>query len=51
VRVKAAEYDGSVKYAPEYEDCARAAHNAGVPLRDIYQFALAEALKGALEHA
>jgi hypothetical protein len=51
VRVKAAEYDGGVKYAPEYEDCARAAHNAGVPLRDIYQFALAEALKGALEHA
>jgi hypothetical protein len=35
--------DGSVKSAPEYEDCRRLAQQQGVPLREVYQAAQAVA--------
>jgi hypothetical protein len=41
VRVKAALWDGEEKVAPEYEDCAAAAQASGVPLRAVYEAALA----------
>lgn len=42
VRVKVAKRDGWVlTAAPEYEDCAAAAQRAGLPLKRIYQAALA----------
>jgi hypothetical protein len=41
IRVKAAQWDGEEKVAPEYEDCATAAQAAGVPLRTVYEAALA----------
>ncbi len=38
IRVKAARLpDGSLKFAPEYEDCKRAAEAYRVPLRTIYE--------------
>lgn len=44
VRVKVAERDGRVvNAAPEYEDCRVAAASSGVPLKVVYQAALAEA--------
>ena len=32
--------DGSVKSAPEYEDCRHLAEHHGVPLRAVYQVAM-----------
>jgi len=44
VRVKKASApDGSVNLAPEYEDCRRLARERGVPLKHVYQAALAAA--------
>jgi uncharacterized protein (TIGR00299 family) protein len=44
VRVKLAEFaPGRWKAAPEHDDCVRAARAAGVPLREVYQAALAAA--------
>jgi len=37
--------------APEYEDCARVAATAGVPVRRVYEAALAAALKGEMQDA
>jgi uncharacterized protein (DUF111 family) len=34
--------DGTIKRAPEYEDCKRAAQAHGVPLRIVYDAALAK---------
>lgn len=51
VRVKAAEYNGSIKYAPEYEDCVKVAKNADVPLREVYQAATSEIVREALKDA
>ncbi|PKO22346.1 MAG: hypothetical protein CVU38_09830 [Chloroflexi bacterium HGW-Chloroflexi-1] len=42
IRVKVARWAGGEKAAPEYEDCRRAAQAAGVPLRVVYEAALAE---------
>ncbi len=40
VQVKVAELeDGTVKSAPEYEDCRRLAEQHGVPIREVYQTA------------
>lgn len=45
IRVKLAEFaPGRWKASPEHEDCLRAARAAGVPLREVYQTALAAAL-------
>ena len=52
VRVKIARLpDGSVKAAPEYEDCRRAAEAGDVPLREVYRAALRqwESLTGAAD--
>jgi len=32
--------DGSVKYAPEYDECVTAARKTGVPVRKIYEEAV-----------
>jgi len=40
IRIKSARLpDGSIKHAPEYEDCKRAAEQHGVPLRRVYDAA------------
>jgi uncharacterized protein (DUF111 family) len=36
--------DGSVKAAPEYESCKKAARSAGVPVRKVFEAAAASAL-------
>ncbi len=41
VRVKSATFGSTLKAAPEYEDCRRAAEAHGVPLREVYLAALA----------
>jgi hypothetical protein len=41
VRIKIAQWAGGEKAAPEYEDCRRAAISGGVPLRVVYEAALA----------
>jgi len=41
VRVKVSRWGEAEKVAPEYEDCRRAAQSAGVPLRQVYEAALA----------
>lgn len=51
VRVKEADYGEGIKYAPEYDDCAAIARANDVPIRDVYQAALVQALKGAAVHA
>jgi uncharacterized protein (TIGR00299 family) protein len=48
VRVKVAHApDGRENLAPEYEDCKRAATEKGVPLKLVYQAALAAALQSS----
>jgi uncharacterized protein (TIGR00299 family) protein len=41
VQVKVSRWGEAEKAAPEYEDCRRAAQSAGVPLRQVYEAALA----------
>ena len=41
VQVKVSRWGEAEKAAPEYEDCRRAAQLAGVPLRQVYEAALA----------
>jgi hypothetical protein len=41
VQVKVSRWGENEKAAPEYEDCRRAAQSAGVPLRQVYEAALA----------
>lgn len=49
IRIKLSSFhDAGHTAAPEYEDCAAAAAQAGVPVRRVYEHALAEALKGNL---
>jgi uncharacterized protein (DUF111 family) len=44
VRVKVAFRDAvAVNVAPEYADCAEAARTLGIPLKEVYRTALAEA--------
>ena len=44
VYVKCAEApDGQISYAPEYEDCARLARKSDVPIKRVYEVALAAA--------
>jgi uncharacterized protein (DUF111 family) len=44
VRVKVAFRDAvAVNVAPEYADCAEAARTLGMPLKEVYRAALAEA--------
>lgn len=51
VRVKTGVLDGAVRNAaPEFEDCRALAEQAGVPVRMVYDAALAAALKGEFEH-
>lgn len=51
VRVKTGLLDGAVRNAaPEFEDCRALAEQAGVPVRMVYDAALAAALKGEFEH-
>ncbi|MBQ9931299.1 MAG: nickel pincer cofactor biosynthesis protein LarC [Firmicutes bacterium] len=40
VRVKTASFGPIQKASPEYEDCARIAREEGIPLADIYSFAM-----------
>lgn len=47
VRVKETRVNGQTRCTPEYDDCASAARAAGVPLRAVYQAALAAAGSGA----
>ncbi len=48
VRVKVGLRDGrAVNRAPEFEDCASRAREAGVPVKDVYEAALAAALARA----
>ena len=47
VRIKIGRRNGSIENtAPEYEDCARIAGEAGVPVRKVYEIALAAAVRG-----
>jgi len=49
IRIKLSSFhDAGHTAAPEYEDCAAVAAQAGVPVRRVYEHALAEALKGNL---
>lgn len=41
VKVKVGRGEGVFKVAPEYEDCRRCAESANVPIRDVYEAALA----------
>jgi uncharacterized protein (TIGR00299 family) protein len=41
IQVKVSRWGENEKAAPEYEDCRRAAQAAGVPLRQVYEAALA----------
>lgn len=51
VRVKIGLLDGAVRNAaPEFEDCRALAEHAGVPVRVVYDAALAAAIKGEFEH-
>ena len=43
IRLKKAWIDSFVKYSPEYEDCATCAKRNGVPIKDVFSAALAEA--------
>ncbi len=46
IRIKVGHWgDGTSKAAPEYEDCRAAAQAHGVPLREVYQAALARWLR------
>ncbi len=52
VRAKIGVLDGAVRNAaPEFEDCRTLAEQAGVPVRVVYDAALAAAIKGEFEHA
>ena len=52
VRVKTAALEGNqTNLAPEFEDCRAVADAAGVPVRRVYEAALAAALKGEFEDA
>jgi uncharacterized protein (TIGR00299 family) protein len=47
VQVKVARHpDGSENLAPEYDDCKRLARERGVPIKRVYQAALAAAMRG-----
>lgn len=51
VRVKIGLWNGErLVAAPEFEDCRALAGSAGIPVRRVYEAALAAALKGELEH-
>jgi uncharacterized protein (TIGR00299 family) protein len=51
VRVKVAlAPDGHENLAPEYEDCKRAATQKGVPIKRVYQAALAAAMRPSTRH-
>ncbi|HPO17014.1 MAG TPA: nickel pincer cofactor biosynthesis protein LarC [Candidatus Hydrogenedentes bacterium] len=52
VRIKIGAYKGAASTAaPEFEDCRALAETAGVPVRRVYETALALAVKGEFEHA
>ena len=52
VRVKIGRLHGrETTRAPEFEDCRRLAEEAGVPVRTVYEAALAAAVKGELHDA
>lgn len=52
VRVKMGHFQGEATCAaPEFEDCRARAEAADVPVRQVYDAALAAALKGEFEHA
>lgn len=52
VRVKIGIYGGGVNHvAPEFEDCRALAESAGVPVRRVYEAALAAGIKGEFEDA
>ena len=52
VRVKIGTFnEDQTSVAPEFEDCRAVAEAAGVPVRRVYEAALAAALKGEMHHA
>ncbi len=52
VRIKMGVWNGETSItAPEFEDCRTLAETAGVPVRRVYEAALALAVKGEFEHA
>ncbi len=52
VRVKMGAWNGeTISTSPEFEDCRALAETAGVPVRRVYETALASAVKGEFEHA
>jgi uncharacterized protein (TIGR00299 family) protein len=45
IRVKTSEYEGKVKYAPEYEDCKKIAESLKIPLIDVFNLAISQMIK------
>jgi hypothetical protein len=51
VKIKVGSYEGAVQnIAPEHDDCVTVSRKAGVSVKDVYQAALAAAVKGEFHH-
>jgi hypothetical protein len=51
VKIKIGSYEGAVQnMAPEHDDCVTVSRKAGVSVKEVYQAALAAAVKGEFNH-